>query len=322
MLSSSVPGQAALPAVVSVQRRYPLPGDYPRTLAAVDGGIVAVLSTADGIGVVRVDLATGRVTAPTDLRGFLGPVVVAGGLVWVPGPPGVWGLDPRTLAHRVTVGVGTPVEDLAAAGGLLWAVGWASLTGIDPATGRVVRFTPLSLSPGTETMRWVRVAASPNGTALWTAEVPGSGDGPVQVQLRDPHTGAITGEVNTHLTVGLLSSLAATNDRAWASYSTPYGTSASELQVNAVGDRLTVAPSQTSVQFSNALTVSVAAGVLWITDPGGTQLTCADLATGRIRLSEATNLSSMNVTQVGSSQVAFGAVNQIILATPTPACRG
>ncbi len=304
---------------MSVQRRYPLPGSYPRTVAAVDGGIVAVVSTADGIGVVRVDLATGRVLAPTDLRGFLGPVVVAGGLVWVPGPPGVWGLDPRTLAHRVTVGVGTPVEDLAAAGGLLWAVGGASLTGIDPATGQVVRFTPVS--PGTETMRWVRVAAAPNGTALWTAEVPGSGDGPAQVQLRDPHTGAITGEVNTHLTVGLLSSLAATTDRAWASYSTPYGTSANELQVNAVRDRLTVAPSQTSIRFSNALTVSVAAGVLWITDPGGTQLTCADLVSGRIHASEAANLSSMNVTQVGDSQVAFGAVNQIILATPTPACQ-
>ena len=250
MPSSSPPAQAAVSGVVSVQRRYPLPGDNPGTLAAVDGGIVAVLGTADGLGVVRVDLATGRVLAPTDLRGFLGPVVVAGGLVWVPGPPGVWGLDPRTLAHRVTVGVGTPVEDLAAAGGLLWAVGWASLTGIDPATGRVVQFT--SLSPGTETTQWVRVAAAPNGTALWTTEVPGSGNGPVQVQVRDPHTGAITGDVNTHLTVGLLSSLAATNDRAWASYSTPHGLSANELQVNAVGDRLTVAPSQTSVQFSNA----------------------------------------------------------------------
>ena len=316
-------------------RAVDVPG-LPVDLVAVDGGVDAVLASSNtGVELVRVDPGTGRIPArarvpktPTD------PLVLAGGLLWFgtrdpqAGPTTLLGYDPTSLVPRRTARLPGPAFSLAAAGGLLWAVVGNQLVGIDPATAAITHTVALPTTGALSRGETARVAGAPDGAVLWTVEIP-DGGGNLSVQTRDPHTGAVTAAGT--LTVGGLSvgTPAATGTGVWVPV--PTGMLGYAVQITHTSAGFTLTPVADRPGGTNSLQVSLAAGALWVSDLMVGGLTCADPTGGARRA--ATRQSDLNlsddVVQVGPNEIALGAgsqdlsgPHQILLATPTPACRG
>jgi hypothetical protein len=302
-----------------------VPGGTWQVLAG--GGALFTESAGPGATVIsRVDPATGRVGPATRISGAVA-MAYGGGLLWITrGAPRattttVLALDPVTLTVRRTVtlpeapGLGT--EELAYAGGVLWVATSRTLIGIDPVTAMPARRVPVTAEPGGS---FTEVAASADGTALWTSEDSGGG-GPIAVQLRNPDTGAELAA--TSYPAGGLggAQIAAAGGRAWLAYAT--GNLGSYFEATSEDGRLTeTRPPAGSGEFTNSVRVYLAGQQLWITDGMSGMIACAAGSTGRI-LQSVYDQSILpgNIASLSGGRVAMAAAGgYVLIARPKPAC--
>ena len=275
--------------------------------------------------VTRIDTSTGQSTATA--RETADGAAFAGDLLWLPAVGHVIALDPVTLrvVHDVPVPTTTNGR-IAAAGRLIWVAGRASFYAIDPATAKVVRtvatpspppFDGYSFAPGDYQ---IDLGAPPDGSALWTAESPGGGgyDG---LQVRDPVTGAVVNSSTDSVASVGDTQIAAADGFAWLAYRT--GMSGSYLRIRNQPGLPATAPSD-PVAGTDATSVYLAAGRLWVDDPQTGHTGCVDpanghpLETANVRLGATVPLPKGLIAVLSMSDTAGATVT---IARPAPACR-
>lgn len=240
-------------------------------------------------------------------------------------------LDPATLAvvHRLKIPAGAPRfhwtdASIAAAGGLVWVSGAATVYGIDPATAAVVRRLPTPTPPPVNGYKFgpgeyaIGIAAPPDGRALWTAETP-DGGGRDALQVRDPFSGAVI-DSSTHSAGGVgRTQIVAASGYAWLAFAT--GNLGGYVKI---GHQPGLPPSATPhAGGSNALSVSLAARILWVYDPETGRITCADPASGAIRVMghfPADGITSLPGGRVAVIAQSSAPTSTVAVARPKPAC--
>ena len=276
--------------------------------------------------ITRVDLATGQVGPAIRVGGESG-MTFGGGLLWVgrgtqPTSAGmiVVALDPVTLAVRHTIALRQPpsfgTQQLAYAGGLVWVATETALIGIDPATARTVADVPL---PAADAQAFVYVAASADGSALWTTEDSGGG-GPISVQRRNPRTGGVLAAASGPA-IGLGGAqIAAAGTSAWLAYATGMAGGYFEA-VSAPGQLTETRPPAGPAGFTNAIRVYLAGQQLWITDAMTGTIACASSATGRIlAIVRGSGLLPGAIQPDGTGRLTVLINGDILIARPKYAC--
>jgi hypothetical protein len=318
-----------------VDRTIQMPDSFTGAMVSV-GETLYLLSSGqpypDGwTRLSRLDAVTGTVTTSRALRGIFA-ITTGGGYVWISvndgpvRPSSVLQLDPTTLAtvHSVPLphtpnssGQTGNVEmatNMAYAGGLLWVGFSRSVLAIDPATGTVVR------SVAQDGEFTYEVAASPNGRTLWTSGYL-SDTRTVPVDLRDARTGAVLASTTT-----VANRFVPTTAGTWVTV--VGGMMASDGFLAQTGHRLQSTDLHAERPLAtNALALTAAAGVLWLTDYHVVQ--CADLATGRIEAGSTNGgLPAYGpATDLPSNQLAIVAAapdtgqQEVLIAHPKPSCR-
>ena len=297
-----------------------------RRLVAAGGALFAWGTTGNGSIVVRVDPATGQVGPSTRVDG-VSDLAFAGGLLWVARgargtdnqpvtTPSLLALDPATLAVRHTVPTTDLPGHLAVAGGRLWVAGMHGLTAVDPATGRMVRTVPVD-NPGAANGGLIDIAASADGTALWTSEGH-PGGGAVPVQLRDPDTGVVLASSPGVGDAVFSAQIAAADDHAWLIY--PTGMMATYTGVQRHGDQLVArAPNarEGGASYVNSLQATLIGDRLWLGD--GHSITVADASDGT-RLAEVPfETADFAVTGLPDGQIALARDSDVLIVQPSVA---
>ena len=302
-------------------------------LAAGAGGLFVLSDAGSGAMITRVDPVSGqvgpsrRVSGAADMMLGASNLAVGGNLVWVirqvrsRATAQLLALSPATLAvvHRVVLperpGWG---GDVAYAGGRIWVAGTHLLMGIDPASGRLAVTVPLEVTA--ETGAFTSVAATANGTALWTAEGTGGG-GPIGVQLRDPRSGAVLDSAAGPFGgIGGVR-IAAASGHAWLAYAS--GMLGGYVRVTPLAGGLAeTAPERSQVAhgpFSNGVQVFAAGSRLWILDQ--TSISCADDTTGRIlwQLPSSGGFPS-SLVPLASGRLALAWSGEILIVRPRQPC--
>jgi hypothetical protein len=322
----AVPARAPFTAV----RWIRVPGGAWQVVAGAGALFTDSSDAASPAGAVtlitRVDPATGKVGPAVRVRGESG-MTFGGGLLWVSrgtqptsADMSVVALDPVTLAVRHTVALRKPpslgTEQLAYAGGLVWVATERSLIAINPATARTVADVPLR---GVNAEDWVHVAASADGRALWTTE-DSAGGGPISVQQRNPHTGAVLAAASGPA-IGLGGAqIAAGRASAWLAYAT--GMLGGYFETVSKAGHLTEArPPRSSAGFTNSVQVYLAGRQLWITDAMTDTFACASSASGRIlAIVRGSGLLPGDVLPDGTGRLALLVDGDILIAAPKHAC--
>jgi DNA-binding beta-propeller fold protein YncE len=116
-------------------------------VAAGDGGVWVLRSSANGSDLVQVDPATNRVARTVPLGNSTRPamasgehhLLVAGGAVWVMNQAGILRVDPGSGQVKTVMGPDRygPLSGLAAAGGSVWAVAGMVVQQIHPEHGTI-----------------------------------------------------------------------------------------------------------------------------------------------------------------------------------------
>jgi hypothetical protein len=274
----------------------------------------------------RVDLTTGQARPAVRIGGESG-MAFGGGLLWVgrdsqptSADMTVLALDPATLAVRHTVPLGQPPsfdsEQIAYAGGLVWVTAQRMLLAIEPATARVVAQVPI---PEANALDYIQVAASTDGSALWTTE-DSAGGGPIAVQQRNPRTGAVLAAANGPA-VGLGGvHIAAIGTTAWLAYAT--GMLGSYFRaISKAGRLIEIRPPSGSGGFTNSVRVYVVGPQLWIADAMTDTIACASVATGRIlSMIRGSGLLPGDIEPAASGRLALLLGGDILIARPKPVC--
>ena len=243
------------------------------TLLALTADDVYAASYGNGVGgsqVYRVDRRTGRLVAQRTLAGqpnglALGPR----GELWLatlqlpdqPSGTGLQVLDPDTLQTRRTVLVqGVPLS-VAFVEGALWTGDADGLSRLDPATG--------------ETQLRVPLPHAVNRLATTTAGLVAVG--PEDLTAFDPATGDV---IATHEVPAFGSTtVAVAGETLWVLH--PDADATTVLQPY---DARTLQPRPTVSSPGQAGAAAAVHGDrLWISDPGGGRLLCADAADGQVR---------------------------------------
>jgi hypothetical protein len=260
----------------------------PAVTVTADGLFVAwqvnaVTAAVPRFELARVNQATGAIEASHRFSpGYIGSPLAAGHWLWIitatatgesllrvnPSDLAVTGELPVVSGSNPGLGEGS---HLAVADGALWVAGGDRLLRVSLTSGRMLAAITL---PGAFTSD---VAASANGTILALGEAANTGLG--SVQRRNPVTGAL---LASHSIIGVAApTLGGVIDSAvWVSE--PTG-------MEGYVERFTVAKMTpdpaTDVVGSNGIRVTVADGVVWITDADGTggagRNYCANPVTGR-----------------------------------------
>ena len=291
--------------------------------------------------VTRIDIETARVTATVPLRAT--GAAFARNLLWLTadatpvssqsGPDEVDALDPITLSvvHKVSIPTpfaGTSDAGIAAAGGLIWTAGEGTLYGIDPGTATIVRRVETPSPPPSNGYRFgpgqygINIAASPDGSVLWTAESPGGG-GFDAMQVRDAKTGAVIySGTNSVSSIGG-TVIAAGDGYAWVAYRT--GMRGSYLRIQEQQGMPAAASSTNNVvSGSNAVSVSLAGNLLWVYDAETHHTACADPADGNVLRASTIPVDGIVPLPGGNIAVlSMGATTgaTIVIAAPESACR-
>jgi hypothetical protein len=322
----AVPAQAPFTAV----RWIRVPGGAWQAVIGAGALFTDSSDAASPVGtgtlITRVDLATGEVGPAIRIEGESG-MVFGGGLLWVgrgtqptSADMSVVALDPVTLAVRHAVALRQPpsfgTEQIACAGSLVWVATEHSLIGIDTATARTVADVPI---PRVNARDFVHVAASADGSALWTAEDSGGG-GPISVQQRNPRTGAVLAAASGPA-IGLGGAqIAAARQTAWLAYATGMGGGYFGT-VSEAGHLTETLPPRSSVGFTNAIRVYLAGRQLWITDAMTGTVACASSATGRvIAIVRGSGLLPADIDPDGAGRLVLLVNGDILIARPKRAC--
>jgi hypothetical protein len=317
--------QARIPpsAPFTVLARIRIPGQAWQVL--VSGGALYCLSEdSPGMAISRIDPATGHV-GPS--RPVIGAAAIGsgGGLLWIVQrswpqhhrQSSLLALDPVTLAIEHTLALpqlpSWGSSGIAYAGGLIWVAGIHMLTAVNPATATVATTIPLGGAA-----YFAGVAAPPSGTVLWTTE--GSpGGGPIAVQQRDPHTGAVLAGTNGPAAGAAGAQIAPATGHAWLAF--PTGMLGSYIKVSAQGGRLTEIPPREHHVFANGIQVYIAGRQLWILDGMTGSIACASDATGGILAAAYdTALNISNLSQVAPGRFALPVNGEVLIVQPKPIC--
>jgi hypothetical protein len=319
--SSRVPAAAPFTVLAHIS----VPGWAWQVLAA-DGALYCLsVRGSTGMVITRVDPATGR-AGPSRRVAQATAIGFGGGLLWAaersPSPgrgrPVLLALNPVTLAVVRTVALPEPpswggLSGIAYAGGLIWVAGIHGLTAISPVTARVSATVPL----GT-TGYFIRVAAPPGGTVLWSTEGSARG-GLIAIQARDPRTGAVLAATKGPA-VGIAGAqIAAATGHAWLAY--PTGMLGGYVKVTERAGRLTEIPPREHHVFANGVSVHLAGRHLWILDGMSGSIACASDGTGRILAAvydTAMNIGGLAV--LAHDRLAIPIDGKILIVRPKPAC--
>jgi hypothetical protein len=239
-----------------------------------------VTAAVPQIELTRIDQATGAIKAMRLLAaGQAGTPLAVGGWLWLPvvTPSGLslLRLNPVDLAQTADLSVPggsglSPVRGshLAVADGLLWVADGGRLLRVSPITGQLI--SSISL-PGAVTSD---VAANKNGTVLVVSEANDGGLG--SVQRRNPVTGTVIAS-STLTGVAAPSLGGLVQSGVWVAEATGM------LGYIERFDLATMAADPaTRVGGTNGISVTVAAGLAWVTDGANPKHDyCADPVTGR-----------------------------------------
>lgn len=316
------------PFVVRQRITLPLPGGGPVDELISGGGWLYALACNPGCTVIRLDPRTGQVGPTTTVTGARA-LGYAEGQLWVargtsagdgqpPVAPALLALDPVTLAVRRTVALPEAPRGVAVAGRQLWVTGTGNIRAVDPRTGAITHDVPVTadgVSPD-----FLVIAASADGTALWTAL--GSGDGgPIPVQLRSPKDGHVL-SATTDSVVGIApTGIAAADDHAWLGYAT--GMLGAYVRVTLTGDRLTETPPQVGPPspFANGIATHLAHGQLWITDAMSGAVACARDTTGKLLARTQPGVGVyVALAALDGGQLALAEGSQVLIVDPQPVC--
>jgi hypothetical protein len=231
--------------------------------------------------------------------------------------PSLLALNPATLAivHAVALPQqpGWGPSRIAYAGGLIWIAGTRSLIAISPATAAVAKTVPVGSTGG-----FTGIAASPDGTSLWTTEA-SAGGGPVAVQRRDPHTGAVLAAVHGPAAALGGAQIAAASDRAWLAYWT--GMQGGYTQVVDRDGQLAETPPPERHRFTNGIEVYLAGRHLWILDGMTGSIACATDTTGRILAAVYdTAMSISDLAPLAPARLALPIDGKVLIVRPKPPC--
>lgn len=242
------------------------------TLLVLTAEQVYAASYGNGVGasqVYRVDRSTGRLAAQRTVAGqpnglALGP----DGELWLatlqlpdqPSGTGLQVLDPVRLQTRRTVLVeGIPLS-IAFVAGQLWTGDARGASRLDPATGTTLQRVPLPHAVNR------LVSTEPGLLAV----------GPQTLTLLDPATGA-TRATRSVPAYGS-TTVAAAGDVLWVLH--PDADDASVLQPY---DARTLVPGPPAASPGRAGAAAYASGDrLWLSDPGGGRLLCADARSAKV----------------------------------------
>jgi YVTN family beta-propeller protein len=189
---------------------------YMPQLAVGEGAVWVATWTERGTGdsfpgapgiVLRVDLATNRVTGRARVGLDAGGLAAGEGAVWVtnanqPGAGTLFRIDPRTMRILARITVGRDPTDVAVGFGSVWVVNADDDTvmRIDPRTNRVVATIPVKGGP------WQVEAGA---GAVWTASESGT------VARIDPSSERVTAELRLEHRQGSLLALKVGLGSAW-----------------------------------------------------------------------------------------------------------
>jgi hypothetical protein len=298
--------------------------DAAQQLVAGGGALFIQSGANSAASITRIELATGR-SAPRFRVARFGGMTYGGGLLWIvrgtqptSARESVLGISAGSLAvrHAVTLPAepGWSTSPAAYAGGLVWVATLRALVAIDPATGTPVRTVPVTAAGP---QNFMDVAASADGTALWTAESSGGG-GPIAVQLRNPATGAVLAAAPGPA-IGLGGAqIAAADHHAWLAYAT--GMMGSYVQAATDGpDALAELRPAGRAEYSNGIRVYQAGQQLWLTDGMAALIACAAAPTGRI-LATARRVNVSDLAPLAAGRLALIIQGQVFDAAPKPAC--
>lgn len=273
----------------------------------------------------------GTVTCLDPRRGQAGPTITVpggqamaylSGQLWLacggPGiPASLMALDPETLATRQVVPLAEIPNGLAVAGGRLWVADGRGISAVEPRSGAVGPVVPITGLGATSC--FLAVAASPDGTALWTA-IGSSGGAPIPIQLRSPVDGHVLAAADGPAGGLGRPKIAAAKDYAWVGYAT--GMLGSYVRVDRQGDRLVETPPQWSSPpqpFANGIATHLAHGQLWIRDNKSASVGRAQLATGQVLRRACVDTGIANALAVlDHGRLAVASGSQVLIVQPAP----
>ncbi|MGZ4125516.1 MAG: hypothetical protein ACXVQU_08185 [Actinomycetota bacterium] len=297
-----------------------LPGTSTAIAPSSDGSIYISVSTAAGPRIVeRWDPATGDVVRSGLIPGM--QLVVSNGAVWAsggvppswdaPSAPALYRLDPASLAVVQTVDLpSAPAAFSVAPDGSLWVGVKGGIIIVDGSTGAIQRSFEVRGTPKL-------FAFDPSGAhAYVSTDAPSGQDSDLLIEL-DATTGGVvaSGSAGIHELDGP-TSMAATDRGVWVTEPTGMMASASFLAEGTLrrsGDH--------SHEGSNGLTVTIAGGVVWLTD---LRVSCLDPATGRRRAqfdlsTGGSDLQGRSVIDSPAGLLMDGA-DYVLRLDPPPAC--
>lgn len=291
------------------------------SLLAGDGSIYALYGDRGGSGprllpvVIRFDPRTGSVSKSRHIPGARGFALV-GGSLWVAARrEGLVRLDPRTLVVTGRRSLGSPATAVAASIGGLWVGGGSTLFLVSPAeaiTERTIRI------PGVVS----HLATSPSGSALYVETHHVHDMTPLRLEERNASNGELLASIRSPAGIAA-NALAGVPGGVWISFAT--GLLGSAVRLSSSNLRQT-AGLGLRPPGTNSTDVSVAGGILWVSDEMIGRLSCADPTTGASRASMTVPQrifagSLSNVVDFGA-RLYVGTGSGLFEFTPGRDCRG